>query len=54
MPLIPGKGKETLSRNISEFHKGETYKRTLKKYGKKKADAQAIAVAESQARRSKK
>jgi hypothetical protein len=54
MPLKPGKGKKTIEGNISEFHKGETYKRTLKKYGKKKADAQAIAVAESQARRSKK
>lgn len=31
-------------RNISEFHKGKTYARTRRKYGVKRARAQAIAV----------
>lgn len=54
MPLEPGKGKKVVSENIREFHQGETYKKTLKKYGKKKADKQAVAVALETARRSKK
>lgn len=52
MPLKRGTSKETISKNISEFHKGETYKRTAAKYGEEKAKRQAIAVALSQARKS--
>ncbi len=54
MPLTKGTGKKIISKNISEFHKGPTFARTAKKFGKKKADAQAIAVALSEARKSKK
>lgn len=49
-PLKPGKSKAVISENISEFHGGKTYEKTKKKFGKKKADRQAIAVAENKAR----
>jgi hypothetical protein len=51
MPLIKGNSKKTVSRNISEFHGGKTYAHTLDKFGKKKADDQAVAVALDTARR---
>lgn len=53
MPLKRGKSKKTVSKNISEFHKGKTYEATKKKFGKAKADKQAVAVALSTARKSK-
>lgn len=53
MPLKKGSSKKTVSGNISEFHKGKTYAATKKKFGKKKADKQAVAVALSTARKSK-
>jgi hypothetical protein len=52
--LKPGKSKKVVSENISEFHKGKTYAATEKKFGKAKADKQAIAVALSTARSGKK
>ena len=52
MPLKKGKSPETISRNIREFHGGETYGKTKAKFGKEKADKQAVAVALSEARRS--
>lgn len=51
-PLRKGKSKATLAANISEFHKGKTFARTAKKYGKKRANKQAVAVAFAQRRRS--
>jgi hypothetical protein len=51
MPLKPGGSKETVSQNISEFHTGKTYAHTKGKFGKAKADKQAVAVALSEARR---
>jgi len=53
MPLKKGKSKKVVSSNISEFHKGKTYAATKKKFGKEKADKQAVAVALSTARKSK-
>jgi Family of unknown function (DUF6496) len=53
MPLKRGSSKKTISSNISEFHKGKTFAHTAKKFGKAKANKQAIAVAFSQARKSK-
>jgi len=54
MPLKKGTSKKTRSENIREFHKGATYARTKSKFGKERADAQAIAVAYAQGRRGKK
>lgn len=45
MPLAKGKSAATISRNISEFHGGKTYEHTKDKFGKKVANAQAVAVA---------
>lgn len=53
MPLKKGSSKKTISSNIKEFHTGKTYAKTAAKFGKKKADKQAVAVAMSEARRSK-
>jgi hypothetical protein len=53
MPLKRGSSRETISENIREFRKGATFRRTKSKFGKERAEAQAIAVALSQARRSK-
>lgn len=54
MPLKSGKGKKVVSENISEFHKGKTFAATEKKFGKEKADKQAVAVAMSKSRKGKK
>lgn len=51
-PLAKGTSKKTVSKNIREFHTGKTYAATKRKFGKKKADKQAIAVALSEKRRS--
>ena len=51
MPLRKGKG--SINANIVELHKGKTYARTRRKFGKKKADKQAVAIALSTARRRK-
>jgi hypothetical protein len=51
MPLKPGSSRNVISRNISEFHKGSRYARTRRKFGKAKADAQAVAAALEEARR---
>ena len=50
MPLFEGSSKKTIGKNISELHGGKTYARTLKKFGKKKAEAQSVAIALSKAR----
>lgn len=52
MPLAKGTDPKTVSKNISEFHKGKTFAATRKKFGKKRADKQAIAAALSQKRKS--
>lgn len=52
MPLQKGSSKKVISENISEFHKGATYGKTQEKFGKAKADKQAVAVALSTARKS--
>jgi hypothetical protein len=53
MPLKPGSSKETVSQNISEFHTGKTFAHTAAKFGKERANKQAIAVALATARRSR-
>ena len=52
MPLKKGKSRSTVSSNISELHKGKTFSRTQRKFGKAKADKQAVAIALSQKRKS--
>lgn len=52
MPLL--KGKKNIGRNISELHGGKTYAHTMHKFGKKKADRQAIAIAMNEAGMSRK
>lgn len=44
MPLKKGGGRKAVGRNISEFHTGKTYARTKRKFGKARADKQAVAV----------
>lgn len=45
MPLKKGKSDKVVSENIREFHKGATYSKTKKKFGKTTADKQAVAAA---------
>jgi len=54
MPLKPGSSKKVVSQNISEFHTGKTYAHTKAKFGKKRADKQAVAVALNNARHTSK
>jgi hypothetical protein len=54
MPLKKGKSKAVVSENIKEFHTGSTYKNTARKFGKKRANAQAVAVALRSAGKGKK
>lgn len=52
---MPGrKGASAVAGNIREFHKGKTYQRTKAKFGKKRADKQAVAVGFAEAGRSRK
>jgi len=51
MPLIPGKSRKVVSENIREFHTGKTYAHTERKFGKARADKQAVAVALETARK---
>jgi hypothetical protein len=54
MPLKSGKSKKVISENIEELHHGKTYSKTKKKFGAKKANAQAVAIAYAKAGKSKK
>ena len=52
---MPGrKGAKNVGSNIREVHKGKTYARTKAKFGKKKADKQAVAIGFSEAGLSRK
>lgn len=52
MPIKPGKSKKVVSENIRELHGGKTYARTRAKFGKDKANKQAVAIALDEARKS--
>jgi len=51
MPLLPGKSNTVVSSNIREFHGGPSYAHTAAKFGKARADMQAVAVAMANARK---
>lgn len=50
MPLEKGSSPKTISRNIEELHSGNTYAHTKSKFGKDKANKQAVAIAFSEAK----
>jgi len=50
MPLQKGNSQKTISSNIAELHTGKTYAHTSSKFGKKRADKQAVAIAFSEAK----
>ena len=52
MPLKRGKSSKVIGENISELHTGKTFAHTKKKFGKKRAAKQAVAIALSEARKS--
>ena len=54
MPLKKSAKKAVVGENIAEFHNGPTYAATKRKFGKAKANDQAVAVALSTQRRAKK
>lgn len=53
MPLKRGSSPKTIAKNIEEFHTGKTYARTAAEFGKEKANKQAVAVAMSEAGKSR-
>lgn len=53
MPLKKGSSRKTVSQNIKELHTGKTFAHTQAKFGKAAADKQAVAIALSQARKSR-
>jgi hypothetical protein len=53
MPLEPGKSRKVVSDNIKELHSGKTHAKTEAKFGKKKADKQAVAIALNKAGKSR-
>lgn len=54
MPLKKGKSKKVIGENIAELHHGKTFAKTKAKFGKTKANKQAIAIAFSEAGKSRK
>ena len=53
MPLKKGNSRAVISENIAELHQGKTFRRTRRKFGKAKANKQAVAIALEQARQPK-
>lgn len=53
MPLKKGKSQKVVSTNIRELHGGKTYAHTASKFGKKRADRQAVAIALKKAGKSR-
>jgi hypothetical protein len=51
MPLIKSGSKNAVSENIRELHTGKTFAHTAAKFGKEKADKQAVAIALNVARK---
>lgn len=53
MPLASGSSRGVVSGNIRELHTGDTYARTKRKFGKAKADKQAVAITLAKAGKSR-
>lgn len=53
MPLEHGSSRSVVSNNIRELHEGKTYAHTASKFGKQRANKQAIAIALNQARKNR-
>jgi len=53
MPLERGTSKAVTKRNFEEVGRGKVYRRTKKRYGKKRADRQRVAIVLSNQRKSK-
>ncbi len=53
MPLKKGSSRKTVGQNIKELHTGKTFAHTKAKFGKAAADKQAVAIALSQAHKSR-
>lgn len=54
MPLVQSDTVAATRDNFREFGKGKTYRRTKRRYGKKRANKQRIAVVLSNKRKAKK
>lgn len=52
MPLRKGSDRKTTRENFEEFGRGKTYARTRRRFGKRRADKQRIAVVLENKRRS--
>lgn len=52
MPLTSGTSSKTIGKNIGELHRGETYRHTKERFGKERANKQAVAIALNKARES--
>lgn len=53
MPLKKGSSRKTVSSNIRELHGGKTYAHTASKFGKTRANRQAVAIALKKAGKSR-
>lgn len=54
MPLERSTSKAATRRNFEELGKGRTYSKTKRKFGKKRADRQRVAIVLANRRKSKK
>jgi hypothetical protein len=52
MPLRAGTSNDVVSSNISELERGRVVGKTRRKYGKKRAQKQAVAIALKEKRKS--
>lgn len=53
MPLEKSSGKAATRRNFEELGRGKTYRHTKRKFGKKRADRQRVAIVLKNRRKSK-
>lgn len=51
MPLKKGKSKKAMEANFHELRHGKTYAHTAEKFGKKRADAQMVAIVMNESRK---